>query len=56
MHEKTCVIPIFFNMKILQCIENDIFVNFNDVIRIVHYALYIESAQRVTFFTFEWAL
>ena len=35
-------------MKILLCIQNDVVVNVNDVIRIVHFALNIESAHSVT--------
>ena len=38
----------------MQCIQNDVIVNFNDIIRIVHCALNIESTQTVTFLTFEW--
>ena len=41
-------------MKIRQCIQNDVVVNFNDVIRIRHYALNIESKQPVAILTFEW--
>ena len=41
-------------MKILQCIQNDVVVNFNDVIRIRHCALNIESKQPVAILTFEW--
>ena len=37
------------NLGIMQCIENDVVVNFNDVIIIVHCALNIESAQPVPF-------
>ena len=44
---------IFSEIKILQCIGNDIVVNFNDVIRIVHCALTIESAQDVAIQSFE---
>ena len=43
-------------MKILQCIQNDVVVNFNDVIRIVHCALNIESTQPVAILTFDWTL
>ena len=43
-------------MKILQCTQNDVFVNFNDVIRIEHCALNIESTQPVAIFTLEWTL
>ena len=45
---------IFFEMKILQCIQNDVVVNFNDVIRIRHCALNIESKQPFAILTFEW--
>ena len=38
----------------MQCIQNDVIVNFNDIIRIVHCALNIKSTQTVTFLTFEW--
>ena len=34
-------------MKILQCSQNDVVVNFNDVIRIAHCALDIEATQSV---------
>ena len=34
---------IFSETKILQCIQNDVVVKFNDVIRIPHWALNIES-------------
>ena len=37
---------IFSEMKILQCIQNDVVVNFNDVIR--------ESNQSVAILTFKW--
>ena len=43
-------------MKILQCIQNDVVVNFNDVIRIAHCALNIESTQPGAILTFEWIL
>ena len=43
-------------MKILQCTQNDIVVNFNDVIRIAHCALNIESTQPVAILTFKWTL
>ena len=43
-------------MKILQCIQNDVAVNFNDVIRIVHCALNIESTQHDAILTFQWTL
>ena len=45
---------IFSEMKIPQCIENDVVVNFNDVIRIRHWALNIESKQPVAILTFAW--
>ena len=45
---------IFSEMKILQCIQNDVVVKFNDVIRIAHCALNIESTQPVAILTFEW--
>ena len=41
-------------MKIPQCTQNDVVINFNDVIRIRHCALNIESKQPVTILTFEW--
>ena len=41
-------------MKIPQCIQNDVVVNFNDVIRSRHCALNIESKQHVAILTFEW--
>ena len=47
---------IFSEMKIPQCILNDVVVNFNDVIRIPHSALNIESIQPVAILTFEWTL
>ena len=43
-------------MKILQYFQNDVVVNFIKVIRIVHCALNIESAQTVSILTFEWTL
>ena len=46
----------FSEMNILQCSQNDVVVNFNDVIRIVHYALNNESTQPVSILTFEWTL
>ena len=45
---------IFSEMKFPQCIQNDVAVNFNDVIRIQHCALNIESNQPVAILTFEW--
>ena len=45
---------IFSEMKIPQYIQNDVVVNFNDVIRIRHCALNIESKQPVAILTFEW--
>ena len=47
---------IFSERKILQCIQNDVVVNFNDVIRIACCALNIESTQLVNILTFEWIL
>ena len=44
---------IFLEIKILQCIQNDVFVNFNDIIEIVLCALNIESTQHVVILTFE---
>ena len=41
-------------MKVLQCIQNGVVVNFNDVIRIARCALHIESTQPVSILTFEW--
>ena len=43
-------------MKILQCIQNDVVLNFNDVIRIARCALNIEKTQPATILTFEWKL
>ena len=43
-------------MKILQCIKNDVVVNFNDDIRIVQCALYIDSVEPIAILTFEWTL
>ena len=45
---------IFSEMKIQQCIQNDVVVNFNDAIRIRHCALNIESKQPVAFLTLGW--
>ena len=47
---------IFSEMKILQCTQNDVFVNFNDVIRIATCALNIEMTQPVAILTLEWTL
>ena len=47
---------MFSEMEILQCIQNDLVINFNDVIRIARCALNIESAQPVAILTFEWTL
>ena len=44
---------MFSELNILQCIQNDVVINFNDVIRIVHCAPNIESAQSVSILTFE---
>ena len=43
-------------MKMLQCTQNDVVVNFNDVIRIEHCALNIGSTKSVAIFTFELTL
>ena len=43
-------------MKILQWIQNDLVVNFNDDIRIAHCALNIELTQLVAILTLEWIL
>ena len=43
-------------MKILQCIQNDVVVTFNDVIIIARCALNIESTQPVAILTFKWLL
>ena len=43
-------------MKILQGIQNEVVVNFNDVIRIACCALNIESTQPVNILTIEWIL
>ena len=45
---------IFSKIEIPQCIQNDVVVNFNDVIRILHCALNIESKQPVAILTIEW--
>ena len=39
-------------MKILQGLQNDVFVSFKDHIRIAHCALNIESTQFVSILTF----
>ena len=44
---------IYLEMKILQCTQSDVVVNFNDVIRIAHCALNIESTHPVAILTFE---
>ena len=38
-------------MQILLCTQNDVVVNFNDVIRIAHCALSIEPTQRAAVLT-----
>ena len=43
-------------MQILQCTQNDVVVNFNDVIRTVHCALNNKYTQPVAILTFELAL
>ena len=45
---------IFSKIEIPQCIQNDVVVNFNDVIRIRHCALNIESKQPVAILIIEW--
>ena len=45
---------IFSEMKIPQCIPNDVVVNFNDVIRIRHCAFNSESKQPVAILTLGW--
>ena len=40
----------------MQCIQNDVVVNFNDVIRITICALNIESTQPISLLKFEWML
>ena len=47
---------IISEMKILQCTQNDIVVNFNDVITNADYDLNIESTQPVAILTFELTL
>ena len=47
---------MFSEMKILQCIQNDVGVSFNDVIRTAYCALNIESTQPIAIFTFEWII
>ena len=47
---------MFSEMYILQCTQNDVVVNFNDVIRIAHCALNIESTQPVAILTIELTL
>ena len=47
---------IFSEIKILQCIQNDLVVNFNDVMRTAHCPLNIESTQSVAILTFELTL
>ena len=44
---------IFSKMKIPQCIQNDVVVNFNDIIRTARCALNIESTQPVAILTSE---
>ena len=43
-------------MKSLQCIQNDVIVNFNNGIRTQHWALNIESTYPLAIRTFEWTL
>ena len=44
---------MFSEMKILQCIQNDLVFNFNDVIRIARSVIDIESTHTVAILTFE---
>ena len=46
----------FSEIKILQCIKNDVVVNFNGVIRIVHCAINIDLKRPVFILTFELTL
>ena len=46
----------FSEMKILQCIRNDVVFNYNDVIIIARCALTIESTQYVAILKLEWIL
>ena len=46
----------FSEIKILQCIKNDVVVNFNGVIRIVHCAINIDLTRPVFILTFELTL
>ena len=41
-------------MKFLQCIQNDVVVNFSDVIRIAYCVSSIELTQPVAILTLEW--
>ena len=43
----------FSEIKILQCMKNDVVVNFNDVIRIAHCAINIDLTRPVAILTFE---
>ena len=45
---------MFSELNILQCIQNDVVMNFNDAIQIVHCAQNIETAQPVSILTFGW--
>ena len=47
---------MFSEMLTLQCTQNDVVVNFNDVIIIAHCPLNIESTQPVAILTFELTL
>ena len=46
----------FSEIKILQCIKNDVVVNFYDVIRIAHCAINIDMTRPVVILTFELTL
>ena len=46
----------FSEIKILQCIKNCVVVNFNDVIRIAHYAINIDLKRPVAILKLELTL
>ena len=47
---------IFSELKIMQCTQNDVVVNFDDVIKIAHCALDIEWTRSVSIPTLKWTL
>ena len=47
---------MFSELKIVQCIQDDVVINFNDVMRIVDRDVNIESAHADSILTFEWTL